>query len=272
MKEVKNKTKVEKRREQKKKMKNKKILILSIIINLVFLLIICIFISGYKNIIREKKVIKEMTTSTLEENLNAQITQLNKSHTDYANSIEESKKKIASAITEKGVDTSSDVTLDTMADNIRNISTIDDASFVPLLINGNWVNNANLISLTGKGYGGGASSINSLGINLKGSSNQTNGEGKVCIQIPTGYSKIYIQYSQSADSGSIIYKNSISINNTQNDFNTNKVYSSSSQMGSGTKIFDLTGNEEYVNICATNTNANNWGVYTTIYNIYLTNE
>ena len=122
MKEVKNKTKVEKRKEQKKKMKNKKILILSIIINLVFLLIICIFISGYKNIIREKKVIKEMTTSTLEENLNAQITQLNKSHTDYANSIEESKKKIASAITEKGVKTSSDATLETMSDNIENIS------------------------------------------------------------------------------------------------------------------------------------------------------
>ena len=102
-------------------MKNKKILILSIIINIIFLSIICIFISGYKNIIREKQVIKEMTTSTLEENLNAQITQLNKSHEDYSNSVNEYKLKIAKAITNQKVETSQTASANEVVTNIGEI-------------------------------------------------------------------------------------------------------------------------------------------------------
>ena len=58
-----------------------------------------------------------MTETEYENN----ITSLNASHEEYANHIKESKKKIASALTEKGVETSNEETLETMANNIKSI-------------------------------------------------------------------------------------------------------------------------------------------------------
>ena len=49
------------------------------------------------------------------------ITSLNMEHESYANYIEESKKMIASAITDMGVATSNQETLEMMANNIRNL-------------------------------------------------------------------------------------------------------------------------------------------------------
>ena len=109
-------------------MKNKRITILLIITNIILIGIICSLISKNGNIIKEKQIIKEMNESTEITNLNNQITELNKAHTNYANYIEESKMKIANAITDMGVETSSDVTLETMANNIRSISTNKDTS------------------------------------------------------------------------------------------------------------------------------------------------
>ena len=108
-------------------MKGKKIIIALIIINIITIGIAYNLIK--KDYLYNKKtIIKAMSGIEYEDS----ITTLNKSHTDYANSIEESKKKIASAITEKGVQTSSDATLDTMADNIKNISTKKDCAFIIL--------------------------------------------------------------------------------------------------------------------------------------------
>ena len=50
------------------------------------------------------------------------ITSLNQSHIDYANYIQECKTQIASAITDKGVQTSDEETLEAMANNIKSIA------------------------------------------------------------------------------------------------------------------------------------------------------
>ena len=104
-------------------MKNKRITILLIITNIILVGIICSLISKNGNIIKEKQIIKEMNESTQVTELNNQINALNTEHTDYSNYIQTCKTKIASAITDMGVETSSDVTLETMTNNIRNIPT-----------------------------------------------------------------------------------------------------------------------------------------------------
>ena len=107
-------------------MKNKKILIYSI--NLItYMLLIGIIISLLidKNIIidKEKQLIKEMTQSENEANLQTQINALNASHNEYATNVQNYKKQIAEAITNQGVTTSADATAEVMAENIGKILT-----------------------------------------------------------------------------------------------------------------------------------------------------
>lgn len=110
-------------------MKINKIITVLIIINLILIGIIYNFISKV-NVNNKKQIIKEMTETEYEDN----ITSLNQSHTDYANYIQESKAQIASAITEMGVETSNDETLETMVNNIKSIS--NGISEVTVLYNG----------------------------------------------------------------------------------------------------------------------------------------
>lgn len=99
-------------------MKNKIITIL-LILNLITTIgMLNFFIKG--KISKEKETLKEMTES--EEVTGLQIKNLNQSHEEYANYIQESKIKIASAITNKGIETASTDTLETMINNIENIS------------------------------------------------------------------------------------------------------------------------------------------------------
>lgn len=107
-------------------MKNKKIIALSILGNILLLLIICTLISENVNIIREKQVVKEMTEGEYE----SKITELNTSHEDYMNYIQTCKTEIATAITNEGVETSNEETLETMAENISKIleTRADDAT------------------------------------------------------------------------------------------------------------------------------------------------
>ena len=103
-------------------MRKEKVMLLLLIVNVISLIIIYNLI--FKNeIVESKQIIKEMNQSTLEADLNAQITALNAEHTEYMQNIQNCKTQIASAITDKGVATSDQETLETMANNIRNIST-----------------------------------------------------------------------------------------------------------------------------------------------------
>ena len=97
-------------------MKNKKIVTLLIIINL-FLVRICINSNSSIVLSGEKQIIKEMTEGEYE----SQITELNKSHEDYANGVNEYKLKIAEAITNQKVETSETATADEVVTNIGEI-------------------------------------------------------------------------------------------------------------------------------------------------------
>ena len=98
-------------------MKGKKIITIWIIINILLIGIIYNFIKkDYLN--NEKIIIKAMTDEEYEGN----ITSLNQSHMNYANYVEASKTKIASAITDMGVNTSNDASPETMSSNIRSIA------------------------------------------------------------------------------------------------------------------------------------------------------
>ena len=98
-------------------MKGKKIIIISIIINILTIGIIYNLIKKdyFDN---EKIIVKAMTEAEYEDNIKS----LNTSHEEYAKYVEESKKKIASAITDMGVITSSEATPETMSSNIRSIA------------------------------------------------------------------------------------------------------------------------------------------------------
>ena len=100
-------------------MKSKKIIVFFIITNIILIGIICSFISTKTNVIKEKQIIKEMS----EEEYESSITQLNKSHEDYATQVQTNKKKIAEAITNKGVETSENATTDEIVTNIGEIVT-----------------------------------------------------------------------------------------------------------------------------------------------------
>ena len=102
-------------------MKNKKIIILLIIINITLMGIICSFINK-NGIIKEKQIIKEMTEIEYDNSIN----ELNKSHEEYAIQVQNNKTKIATALTDMGVDTSENASIDTIISNIRNIAGITD--------------------------------------------------------------------------------------------------------------------------------------------------
>ena len=101
-------------------MKNKKLVVFLIITNIILIGIIISLISR-NGIIKEKQVIKEMSESTQVTDLNNQINALNTEHTDYVNYIQTCKTKIATALTNEGVTTLNEATLETMAENIGKI-------------------------------------------------------------------------------------------------------------------------------------------------------
>ena len=100
-------------------MKSRKINIVLIITNIILIGIICSFITKDMNLVKGKQIIKEMTETEYENN----ITELNKTHTDYANYIQICKTQIATALTNEGITTSDNKKLETMAENISKIFT-----------------------------------------------------------------------------------------------------------------------------------------------------
>ena len=97
-------------------MKKKQKILLIIILLLWLILIIC-NIKDSNYVIREKQIIKEMTEGEYE----SEITQLNKSHKEYALQVEKNKQKLATAISNQKVTTSEDATIDEMVTNIGKI-------------------------------------------------------------------------------------------------------------------------------------------------------
>ena len=73
------------------------------------------------NIKKETKLIKQMSENEQLTSLETEINNLNASHTEYANSIQTAKQKLATAITNAGVSTSENDKFETMATNIGNI-------------------------------------------------------------------------------------------------------------------------------------------------------
>ena len=102
----------------KNKIKDILIVILTIII---ILLIIQLILNKNKITNSNKKIIKEMNEGTQVADLNNQINSLNTAHTEYMNYIQTCKTAIASALTNEGIVTSANDTLETMATNIENI-------------------------------------------------------------------------------------------------------------------------------------------------------
>ena len=101
--------------------KERSIILVLCIIIIILIGIICLFINEKDVINNKKMIIKEMTQSTLETDLNNQINALNTEHTDYMNYIQTCKTKIATALTNEGVTTSDQETLETMATNIGKV-------------------------------------------------------------------------------------------------------------------------------------------------------
>ena len=102
-------------------MKNKGVTILSIITNIILIAMFCSFISINGSIIKEKQIIKEMSESTQVAELNNQINTLNIEHTEYMSYIQTCKTKIAEALTNEGVTTSNEETLEKMSENISKV-------------------------------------------------------------------------------------------------------------------------------------------------------
>ena len=109
-----NKTKIQ---GAKEKMKNKKVVILIVLISIVVIVSIYKIVSKNTNILDRRRIIKEMTVSEYDNS----ITELNKSHEDYATQVQENKRKLAQAISNENVDTSENATVDEMVTNIGKI-------------------------------------------------------------------------------------------------------------------------------------------------------
>ena len=137
-------------------MNKSKVIILLVVLN-VLLVGICLNFSN-KNILlnNEKQIVKEMTQSENEANLQTQINQLNASHKEYASNVQTYKKQIAEAVTNQGVSTSENDEASVIAENINKIlevgTKIDDsvAATADNITKGKkaWVN-GNLITGTG---------------------------------------------------------------------------------------------------------------------------
>ena len=99
-------------------MKNKKIIVFLIITNIILIGIICSLVSKNANVVRKETItIKEMSETEYDNS----ITELNKSHEDYAAQVQKNKKKLATAITNQKVTTSENATVDEMVTNIGRI-------------------------------------------------------------------------------------------------------------------------------------------------------
>ena len=101
--------------------KGRKMLI-SILMIIMLTLIVEYLIVKSGSIQNKKQIIKEMTQSENEANLQTQINTLNASHNDYAINVQNYKKQVADAITNKGVTTLETATAEEMAANIEKIS------------------------------------------------------------------------------------------------------------------------------------------------------
>ena len=102
-------------------MKSKNTIITLVIVNIILVVMCCTSITTNLNIIKGKKIIKEMTETEEVTSLQKQIDSLNDTQTKYANYIQNCKTQIATVLTNEGVETSNDATLDTMAINIGNV-------------------------------------------------------------------------------------------------------------------------------------------------------
>lgn len=105
-------------------MKNKERKLKAIIIILIItILILCmqLFLVKKGSINSKKQIIKEMSESEQVTDLNNQINELNTSHTEYMNYIQTCKTQIATALTNEGVATSDQATLETMAESISKV-------------------------------------------------------------------------------------------------------------------------------------------------------
>lgn len=94
------------------------------IINIIFVIMIIttgLVLLNSRIMKKEKVTIKTMTENEEVSNLQAQINELNASHTEYANYVQSYKQTIATAITNQGVSTSADATAEVMAENIGKI-------------------------------------------------------------------------------------------------------------------------------------------------------
>lgn len=121
-------------------MKNthKNIVIIALIL---IIIVLTIQLNSTKNeIINNKKIIKAMSSSIQETELNEQINALNIEHTDYMNYIQECKTKIATALTNQGIETSNQETLEIMAENIGKIETKNDSNIFPTSTFKTWQN------------------------------------------------------------------------------------------------------------------------------------
>ena len=96
---------------------SKLILIIVILSILLIAMSINIIFNSKGILINTKQIIKEMNTSEYD----SQITELNKSHEDYAAQVQANKKKLAQAITNQKVTTSENATIDEMVTNIGKI-------------------------------------------------------------------------------------------------------------------------------------------------------
>ena len=96
---------------------------LIILVTIILILLAENFILKGGKIQNKKQIIKEMTQSENEANLQTQINTLNTSHNEYATKVQNYKKQIADVITSKGVTTLETATAEEMAENIEKIAT-----------------------------------------------------------------------------------------------------------------------------------------------------
>lgn len=107
-----------KKQEKVKYLRNSKsIIILSILISVIILLGIII----KPQMVKERKVIKEMTENEQVTNLQTQINNLQASQTEYANSVQAAKNAMATSLISKGIQTSNTDSLQTIAGKIDTI-------------------------------------------------------------------------------------------------------------------------------------------------------
>ena len=108
-------------RGAKEKMNKSKVIVLLVVLNLLLVGICLNFSNKNMLLINEKQIIKEMTQSENEANLQIQIDQLNASHKEYVTNVQAYKKQIAEAVTNQGIATSENDEGSVIAENIEKI-------------------------------------------------------------------------------------------------------------------------------------------------------